>query len=73
MLLKNLTFGDYIIGLPWIIFNEGVRVIYAFFFESQTRARLISGIGLIPKMLRKRKHILKRQLKPEREIRGYVE
>ncbi len=73
VLLKNLTFGDLILGLPWIVFNEGGRVVYAFFFEGQTRSRLLQGIKLIPKMLKKRKQILKRQLKPESEIRAYVE
>lgn len=73
VLLKNMTIGDLILGLPWILFHEGGRVLYAFFTESQTRSRLLQGIGLIPKMLKKRKTILKRQLKPEAEIRVYVQ
>ena len=73
VLIKNLTFVDFILGLPWIILHEGGRVLYAFFFEAQTRKRLLHALVLIPKMHKKRRKILKRQLKPESQIRKYVQ
>jgi len=73
VLFKNLTIGDLISGLPWIILNEGGRVLYAFIFERQTRLRLVQGLGMMTKMFKKRRKILKRQLKPESEIRKYAQ
>lgn len=72
VLLKNLTVGDAILSLPWIFFHEFVRAIYGFLFEKQTRKRLLEIVWLLPKMLKKRKFILKHQIKPEKEIRAYV-
>ncbi|MBU4315430.1 glycosyltransferase family 2 protein [Patescibacteria group bacterium] len=72
VLLKNLTIGDFILSFPHIIIDEGGRLIYTFIFEGQTRRRILEIWKFIPKMLKKRKAIKKRQLKSEREIRKYV-
>jgi len=72
VLLKNLTFGDLIFGLPWIAVGETGRVVYGMVFEPQTRKRLISGLRSIPSMLEKRKWIFKNAKVKEKEIRKYA-
>lgn len=72
VLIKNLTIWDAIVSLPWIVFHEFGRLMYGFIFEKQTRKRLLEIIWFLPKMLKKRKFILKHQIKPESEIRVYV-
>lgn len=72
VLLKNLTVIDLIVGLPYILIGEGVRVLYGVVFESQTRKRVFGMWKLIPKMLKKRKEIKKLTTVSSGEIRTYV-
>lgn len=54
VLLKNLTLADLFRSLPWLMFHEGGRVAYGFFFEPETRKMLMAAPRLVPSMLRKR-------------------
>lgn len=72
VLLKNLTLIDFIVGLPWIVFGEGSRVLYGVIIEPETRRRIFSMWKLIPKMLSKRKEIKKKTRLSASEIRSYV-
>lgn len=72
VLLKNLTASDFISASPWIIFGEGLRVLYGFFFEKETRQRLLSSGPLIWKMIKKRQQIKAVTTTPASEIRAYV-
>ena len=72
VLLKNLTFMDFLTNSPWIIFGEGTRIFYGFVFESQTRRRLLSAWMLVPKMLKRRRFIKKNTTSAGAETRNYV-
>jgi len=72
VLIKNLTIGDFFFSLPWLLFHEGGRVLYGWFFESHTRKRLWQMWALVPEMLRRRKAIKEASIVPESEIRTYV-
>jgi len=72
VLMKNLTFGDLFFSLPWLIFHEGGRIVYALFFEPHTRKRLLQMWSLVPEMLRRRKAIQQSAVVPEAKIRFYV-
>ncbi|MFH1766472.1 MAG: glycosyltransferase family 2 protein [Patescibacteria group bacterium] len=72
VLIKNLTFIDFLTNLPWLVFGETSRVIYGFIFESQTRSRLLGMFKIIPSMLKKRSAIKKYTKAKGPEIRKYV-
>ncbi len=72
VLIKNLTVTDFILAIPWLVFGEGIRVLYGFVFESQTRGRLLSMWSLFPTMLRRRKLIKKLKTANGTELRKYV-
>ncbi len=60
-------------SVPRIFFQEGGRILYGFFFEPETRSLLLSSLSLFPKMLRKRKEILRNTLISRDDLRAYVE
>jgi len=72
VLLKNLSFADFIRSAPQLIFGEGARVLYGFIFEKQTRGRLLSIWRLERRALKDRKLITETQIKSNAEIRKYV-
>ena len=72
VLMKNLTFGSFLLSLPWLVFHEGGRVFYAMIFESHTRKRLIAMWAHVPEMLRRRKAIKEAAAVPESELRRYI-
>jgi GT2 family glycosyltransferase len=73
VLIKNLTIMDFLLGFPYIIFNEFGRVIYALLFEDSSRRRMIEIFRHLPRMMKKRSAIRKKQVNPERNIRSYAE
>ncbi len=72
MLIKNLALSTAIIHAPWIILGQGGRMMYGAIFEPETRRRLLQIGKLLPKMLKKRRHIFKNKRTSEAELRTYV-
>jgi GT2 family glycosyltransferase len=60
-------------SLPGILFHEGGRILYSFFFEPETRTLLLRALPTFPKMFKKRKEILKNTRISWEELRTYVE
>ena len=54
LLLKNLSFREAIRSFPWIFFHQGRRILFAVFFEKETRSALFRALLLFPRMFRKR-------------------
>lgn len=73
LLIKNLSFTNFVLYSPWLIFGEGGRTLYGAIVESMTRKRLLEIPKLLPKMLKKRKQIFAQSSVPEAEIRSYVD
>ena len=71
-LLKNLTFADAVLALPWIVFGEGGRVLYGFIFEPETRKALLGAPRLVPSMLRKRRQVMALNREKGSVLRAYV-
>lgn len=57
VLLRNLTLLGFLKAFPRILFHEGGRVLYGFFFEKETRARLLGMWRYLPRQWRCRKLI----------------
>jgi hypothetical protein len=72
LLLKNLSFGDLCLALPWIVWNEGIRVGYGFLFEPETRRCLLGMWKAVGSMMAKRKTILATRIATGGELRSYV-
>lgn len=72
VLVKNLSFGGFIASMPWVVVGEGVRTLYGFVFEKETRRRLFGMWALMPKMLKKRKLVKELTKVTEKEIRQYA-
>lgn len=73
VLMKNLSFVDFLLSAPWVLLGEGGRMLYGFFVEPMTRRRLLEIPGLTRKMLKKRKQIFAKRKVPDRVLRAYVD
>jgi len=72
LLIKNLSFINFFVYFPWIVFSEGGRVFYGVLSEPMTRKRVLEIPRLIQEMHKKRKQIFSQSTVPEAEIRSYV-
>ncbi len=59
-------------SFPVILFQEGGRVFYAFFFESETRKLLMRALPTLQKMRKKRKEIFKNTRISSDELCAYA-
>lgn len=72
VLLKHLSFSEAILSSPRLLLNECMRVLYGFFFEKETRSRLLYGIKYIPEMWRKRKIMKETRMISRKELWQYA-
>ncbi len=71
-LVKNLSFGDMLRSSPWLLFEEGFRVLYAFLFEGETRKLLLKSPPYFLRALSKRKMIFSKAKVPPSFLRSYL-
>lgn len=69
VLLRNITFCGFVRALPRIAFHEGGRMAYGFFFESETRRRLVGMWRYLPRQWRCRKLIQEKRKVSEALLR----
>ncbi len=72
MLVKNLSFVNFLRYSPYILFTEIGNSTFSFFFEPQTRRRLFEFWTMVPAMVRKRKLIFGSARRKSAELRPYV-
>ncbi len=72
VLLKHLSFIEFILSSPRLFLGEFVRVFYGLIFEKETRKRLIDGIKYIPEMWRKRKLMKETRVISRKELWQYA-
>jgi len=70
-LIKHLPLQAWV-SFPAILFQEGGRMCYAFFFEPETRKLLMRALPILQKMRKKRKEIFKNTLISSDELRTYA-
>ena len=72
VLLKNLPFGELLRSIFVIAWYRGTRTLSAFLFESESRSVFIAAIAMIPRMLKKRSALQRREHVPMTEIRRFI-
>ena len=69
MQLKNELPGNFVRHLPWFLPKEIAAWGYAFFFEGMVVPRAVRDwLSLVPKMMKKRRHIMSRRRASARDI-----
>lgn len=72
VLLKNLPLSELLRGFFAIAWHRGVGTMSAFAFDSESRSVLIGAIATIPRMLKKRSILQRREHVPMAEIRRFI-
>lgn len=67
-LLKNLGWFEAVLFSPWIVFVESRQILYSLIFEPFVIRGLIASVRLWPRMLRKRRAIMKSRKISSREL-----
>jgi GT2 family glycosyltransferase len=71
MLLKNLSWCNALFMFPRLLVVESSRLLYLCLFETSHLRSLFDVIKLLPKMLRKRRDVMKRRKRSSREMRSW--
>ncbi len=72
VLLQNLTWSDFFLALPWILFNETGRVLYGLLFERETRQVLLAAPKMLRSALKRRAEGLAMRQETPQKLREYV-
>jgi GT2 family glycosyltransferase len=73
LLTKNLFVRDFFKDLPWILFYEKKKAIYALFFEPRVLGRAIGEFfGKLKNILRKRKYNFSRLAIKNKDLRNWI-
>jgi GT2 family glycosyltransferase len=72
MLVKNLPFGELLRSVFPIFWHRGLRTISAFIFESESRSVLLASLADLPRMLKKRSALQRREHVSMLEVRRYM-
>lgn len=72
VLLQNLTWSDFLLALPWILFNETGRVLYGLLFERETRQVLLASPKMLRGALKRRAEGLAKSQETPQKLREYV-
>jgi GT2 family glycosyltransferase len=72
LLIKNLSFIDFLKDFPFIFFYELRKFIYIFFFERKTLGSLNEVFKKMPLMLRKRRFIMKNKKVQSGDLRRWL-
>lgn len=72
LLVKNLTCGEWLRALPWILLDEGGRTLYSLIFEGETRKLLLFSPPYFFRAFKKRKILFSRATVPSEVMRSYV-
>ncbi|MBI4713814.1 glycosyltransferase family 2 protein [Candidatus Uhrbacteria bacterium] len=71
LLVKNLSFFDFLLASVFIVPIEIGRFVYTLFFETQNARAFVDAVKLIPKMLKKRLWIRKHQKRTSKDLRKW--
>jgi GT2 family glycosyltransferase len=71
-LVKNLTCKDALLSLPFLVFEEGLRTLYSFLFEGETRRLLLQSPPFFFRAIKKRQKIMRSSRIPPGLIRSYL-
>jgi len=72
VLTKNESFINFLKDLPWILFYELKKFFYILFFEQKTLVAIPEFFAKLPKMLKKRKLIMKNKKIKPKEMRKWI-
>lgn len=72
VIFKNLTFGEVLRSMPWMLIHDGCRVCYGMIAEPETRRALVRMPLMFPSMFRKRQAVKAISRVSMRELRRYM-
>jgi GT2 family glycosyltransferase len=71
LLMKNLSFTDWLRAWPWIASMEGARFVYVCLFEPRNIGAFFQALSWAPRMWKKRRWIMKHRRVGRKELRRW--